>query len=130
MGQIYTQPIAEAVFADIKRKATKKQIFGSIRNGYFEAYIIPELFPGIHLSDTKDLRFEKEDDKKEMERIWKESDDINDKRASAIAEAFRSEHKDKYITVLSYGDEDGSFPSILEHTQIFNRLEHIETSYH
>jgi len=129
-ADISTQQIAEAVFADITKKATKKQVFESIRNGYFGPYLIPELFPGIHISDTKGLSWQNEEEKKEIQRRWKESEEINDKRASTIADDFAKSHDKKYIVVLSYSDEDGSFQSILEHSNIFERLEHIVTSYH
>lgn len=129
---ISTQRIAEAVFKDLKgkRKATKKQMFESIRNGYFGSYLIPSLMPGIHKSDTTGLNWQDEEDREEIQRIWKESEEINDKRATAIAECFRKGHDDEWITTLNYADEEGSFDSILEHSGIFERLDYIITSCH
>jgi hypothetical protein len=127
---ISTQSIAEAVFEDVKKKATKKQVYESIRNGYFKPYLIPELFPGIHMSDTQGLSYQNKEEKKEIDRIWKESDEINDARAMAIAEGFINGHDDKFIVVLRYSDEDSGLFSILEHSGIFKRLDHIITSYH
>jgi len=128
---VSTQRIADSVFADIKRKATKKQIFTSIGNGYFSSYIIPEIFPGFYQGeDACHLSYQNEDEKKEIERIWKEQEEVNAQRAKAIADAFYAANKDKYIVVLSYADEDGSWGSILEHSGIFGRLNNIRTSYH
>ncbi len=126
---ISTQTIVAAVFKDIKRKATKKQIFESLIGGYFGPYMIPELFPGMHMSNTKGLSYQNKEDRKEIDRIHKESDDINNARALAIAEAFRKGHDDKYITILRYHDNT-AFGSILEHSNIFERTDHIGTSYH
>ena len=129
-SDVSTQQIAESVFADIKRKATKKQVYESIRNGWFKPYIIPEMFPGHHMSETSHLSFQNEDERKEIQRIWKEDEEINDKRANAIADGFVRAYDDKYIVVLSYCDEEGGWQSILEHSDIFYRLNHIITSYH
>jgi hypothetical protein len=126
---ISTQELAEAVFNDIGRKATKKQMFESVRNGYFQPYMIPELFPGIHMSQTQGLSWQNEDERKEIQRIWDESTKINDERASAISEAFRKGHDDKWIAALQYHD-DTELGSILEHSNVFKRLDHIRTSYH
>jgi hypothetical protein len=125
-----TQRIAESVFADIEKKATKKEVFESIRNGWFTPYLIPELFPGHQMAETSHLSYQKEDERKEIDKIYKENDKINNQRAKAIADAFVDGHKDKYIVVLSYCDEDGEWQSILEHSGIFHRLDHIITSYH
>ena len=127
---VSTQKIAEIVFADIKREATKKQIYESIRNGWFYSYMIPEIFPGIYDNgdETADLRYP--EDKEEIERLYKIADQINDKRAKAIAEAFSDHNEDKYIVVLQYWDDEGEWGSILEHTNIFQRLDNIGTRYH
>jgi len=127
---ITTQRIAEAVFKDIEKKATKKQVYESIRNGYFKPYMIPELFPGMQMSDTRGLSYQNEEERKEIDRLRKESNEINNARAMAIAEGFIISHDDKWIATLRYADEDGSFFSILEHSGIFKRLDHIITSYH
>ncbi len=124
-----TQNIAKAVFEDVKKKATKKQILESIENGWFDAYIFPELFPGYYSND-KTIKLNYQKDKEELERLWKEEREINNKRASNIANAFMGSNKDKYIVVLSYGDDGGQFEAVLEHSKIFKRLEHIRTSYH
>jgi len=126
---ISTQELAEAVFRDIRRKATKKQMFDSVRNGYFRSYMIPELFPGMLMSDTKKLSWQNKDERKEIDRILSETRKINDERASAISEAFRKGHDKEWIASLQYHD-DTELGSILEHSDVFNRLDHIRTSYH
>ena len=126
---VSTQIIAEAVFEDVKKKATKKEVYRSLRNGYFKPYMIPELFPGMYMSDTRHLSYQNEEEKKEIDRIHEEERKTNDARAMAISEGFVNGHDGKYIVVLRYSDE-GSFGSILEHSGIFKRLDHIRTSYH
>ena len=54
----------------------------------------------------------------------------DNERATNIAKAFASGAEDKFIAILHYADEDGSYYSILEHSEIFHRLDHIRTSYH
>lgn len=125
-----TQTIVETVFKDIGKEATPEEVYESIRNGWFDPYLIPEMFPGHYDSfeKTRGLTFEK--DKDEMNRIWKEAESINNKRAKNIADAFRKGFKDQYIVVLSYSDNDGRLYTILEHSNVFYRLDHIRTSYH
>jgi len=127
-----TQDIAEAVFRDIKEKATKEQIFESIRDGWFDAYLIPSLCPGRYSYSDKIIKLDWKniEDRKKIESFQKEADDINDKRALDIAETFINSSKNQYVVVLAYGDDDGRFGSILEHSGIFDRIGHIRTSYH
>jgi len=127
---ISTQRIADAVFKDIEEKATDEEVYESIRNGWFDSYLFPDIFPGYYEDGKKTRHLDYLKDKEEIERIWKEDEKENDRRARNIAEAFIRGHDNKYIVVLTYSDEDGWFESILEHTDIFNRIEHIITSYH
>ena len=125
-----TQKIAEAIFRDIKKKTTKKQIVESIEFGYFDYYLSQELFPGHYSNWDQTMKLDYKTDKEKIRKLWKESEKINHKRATNIAEAFIKANEKKYIVVLSYGDDNGSFEAILEHTDIFQRLNNIRTSYH
>lgn len=129
-SDVSTQAIAQSVFNKIQKKATKKEMLDSIQNGWFDYYMFPDLFPG-HYSDsekTARLNYQNEGDRIEIDRIWKETEAINKKRATDIAEAFRGGHKDDYIVVMSFSDNDGE--EIEEHSGIFKRVDHIRTSYH
>jgi hypothetical protein len=126
-----TIDIAEAVFKNIKNddSSSEKEIYESIRNGWFSCYMFEEIFPGYFRSDeTKFLNWDKDRDK--IEKIWGQEKKENDKRAKKITKAFISGNENKYITVMEFSDNDGSFFAMLEHTNIFNRLKHIKTSYH
>ena len=127
-----TQEIAETVFDDIKKKATKEEIFESIRNGWFKTYFDGNLFPGMHDSwdEIKKLDRSAPNHDEEYKKISDQETEINNQRALKITEAFVTGNEEKYIVVLSYCDNDGNFQSMLEHSGIFDRLEHIRTSYH
>jgi len=129
-SDVSTQTIAENVFNKIKKKATKAEMLDSIQHGWFDYYMFPEMFPGHYDNSEKThkLSYQDKDDRKEIERIWKEAEDINKNRARNIAEAFRSGHKDDYIVVMTFSDESGE--AIEEHSGIFKRVDHIRTSYH
>jgi hypothetical protein len=125
-----THSIVEQVFRDINKKATNEEVIESIEHGHFDAYIHPEICPGRYDNWDQITKLIYEKDKEEMERLWEEEAAINHARASAIASAFIDHNKNKFIVVLEYGDEGGEFEAILEHTDIFQRIQHIRTSYH
>ena len=125
-----TQVIAEAVFNTIEERATEEQVIESIENGHFDAYIDHRICPGRYDNWDKITKLNYKEHKEEMEKLWKEEEEINHERATKIAITFIAHNKGKYIVVLEYGDEGGGFEAILEHTDIFNRLQHIRTSYH
>jgi len=129
-SDVSTQTLAKNVFNKIKKKATKQEILDSIQHGWFDAYMVPEIFPGYYRDSEKisHLSYQHPEEREEIERIWSETEKINQERAMNIAEAFRTGHKDKYIVVMSFSDNDGE--EIEEHSGIFNRVDHIRTSYH
>ncbi len=128
-ADVSTKQLAEKVFANIEKEATEKEIYESIRHGYFDAYMIPEMFPGHYDSkSTAGLSYKNPEERKEMERIWKEAEDVNDKRAKAIADAFKRVFEELYIVVMVFSDNDGE--QVEEHSNIFKRVDHIKTSYH
>jgi len=127
---VSTRVIAEHVFNKINKKATKQEMLDSIQHGWFDYYMFPEMFPGHYSNSDKTMKlsYQNKDDRKEMERLWAEADVINENRARSISEAFRMGHKDDYIVVMTFADEDGE--AIEEHSGIFKRVDHIRTSYH
>jgi hypothetical protein len=52
------------------------------------------------------------------------------KEAIEMAEKFKNKNKNKYITVVSYGDNDGNLHSQLEHGNIFSKILNIRVSHH
>lgn len=125
-----TQVIAENVFKKIEKKATKKAILESISQGWFSSYM--DFLPG-YTSCYDDLEYNSLDRKdkdyeKKRDAIYKKHEIENDKRAKDIAESFRESNKDKFITVMSFSDNDGE--AVEEHSGIFSRVESIRTSYH
>jgi len=125
-----TIDIAEKVFKKIKRKATKKEIFESIADGWFDVFF---MLPGHYNIDQNDPDYERidNDDPNRMEKLrkqWAKESKENKKRAKDISEAFQRMNKEKYIVVMSFSDNDGE--AMEEHTDIFRRVEKIRTSYH
>ena len=57
---------------------------------------------------------------------------VNDERAIDIASAFLRTNDDEehFVATMWFSDEDGGFWSMMEHSGIFSRLNHIKTSYH
>lgn len=129
-ADVPTQGLAESVFNNITKKATKQEMLDSIQHGWFDYYMYPDIFPGYYSDSEKTdkLDYQNEDDRKEINRIWKDTEEINKNRATAIAESFRRANEDKHIVVMSFSDNDGE--AIEEHSDIFKRVEHIKTSYH
>ena len=136
-NEIETYRIAESVFNKIKRKATKNEIIESIRDGSFDSYIEETICPGNY-DIREDPEWEKlhklkQDDPqyfKRMNKLYKKIYDINDQRATNIYKFFTSNNKGKYFVVMNFCDNNSSFEGALEHTNIFSRLEYIQTSYH
>ncbi len=130
--EVLTKDIAKSVFSDIegRKKATKKQMIKSLKEGNFEYYIDEEILPGQY-SNWEDVC--KLDYKTEHEKIWslfEEADKINDQRVAEIVEVFMIESKGQWITTLCYSDEEGQWGGIMEHTNIFNRLDCVKTNCH
>ncbi len=123
-------PIAEKVFHKIKKEATREEIIDSIASGWFDAYM--DILPG-HADyyddpEYKSLKYDNEEDMSKRMAIYDKYEKINRKRAEDIANLFIEANKDKFIVVMSFSDKNGE--TVEEHSGIFNRLEHIRTSYH
>jgi len=123
-----TQRIAEYVFSQMKnKKATKEEITESIEGGWFDAYCI---LPG-HYDDWDEWQNIKQDDpdcNNKLDEIFKKSSEINSKRVKDIVEAFVGGNEGKYFSIFSFSDNEGE--GVYDHMDIFQRLEHIKTSYH
>jgi len=127
---VSTQTISENVFKKIEKKATKKEILESISHGWFSSYM--DFLPGC-TSCYDDIEYDNLDRKdkdyeKKKDALYKKYDIENDKRAKDIAESFMKSNKDKYITVMTFSDNDGE--EVEEHSEIFKRVSSIKTSYH
>lgn len=126
---VSTKVLAENVFSKIKKKATKQEILDSIQHGWFDGW--KGVFPGHDSSYDEEyhrMDHSAPDYEKRRDAYWEKQDKENEKRAKDIVKAFRSLNKDKYIVVMSFSDNEGE--SAEEHSDIFQRVEHIRTSYH
>jgi len=127
-----THIIAKKVYAKIGEQAEIEEVFESIRGGWFNSYLLPNIFPG-HADCWDDPEYRAIDpgkpDSLEKQRLfWDKYANINDERAMAIAEAFCKGHEEAQVVVMGFSDNDGE--GVEEHTDIFKRLRHIRTSYH
>ncbi len=127
---VSTQVLAENVFKKIKKKATKQEILDSIQHGWFDSYIgLPGHNDGAWDNpEYKALNRNDKDYEKKRDVLWEKFSKEDEKRAAAIAEAFRRVNNDKYIVVMEFSDNDDE--AVEEHSDIFRRIEHIRTSYH
>lgn len=127
-----TTPIAEEVFRIISDtgRASNEDVFESIRNGWFDSYLVPSIFPGHYDSEEETAGLNFKDHKDEFQKAWRKAEEINNKRALDIANAFTRGYEDNFIVVMEFSDDNNGFESMLEHSGIFNRLPHIQTSYH
>jgi hypothetical protein len=67
---------------------------------------------------------------KQWRRQWRLEDIIRKKNGLFMYKKFKQENKGKKIVILSYGDENGSFDSVMEHGEIFRNVNHIQVSHH
>ena len=126
---VSTQKLAESVFKKIKKKATVKDMMESICHGWFDEWCG---LPG-HYSMDDDINFDRIEytdprRSEKLEKQWAYEEKVNKQRAKAIVDMFRKIHSDKYIVTMWFSDNDGE--TVEEHAGIFERVEHIRTSYH
>ena len=109
--------------------ATEEEMIESVRNGWFESY---KDLPGYvdDFEETKNLSYQNTEEKKKIDKIFEEADKENSKRAKEIIKRFISENSGAFFTVFHFADDDGKFEGQLEHSNIFQNLSHIRTSYH
>ncbi len=117
-----TLQIATTVWNDLKnQKPNRPIVIGrTIRHGWFEGkpdYFGEEFQTGKTGDRLKDFNSKKYDRRCRVE-------------AGGIKKRFLAEHPDAFIYVFSYADEDGQYGSTLEHGGIFDKLPHIQISYH
>lgn len=137
-SDVPTLTIAEKVFAKVGEKVTNEDVFESIRGGWFGDYYglpgyadewddpeykaIDKRLDGVPEDKKQGLRLEMQ------RKFWDKYSEINDKRARDIANTFLDVYKDRHIAVMVFSDNKGE--AVEEHTGIFERLQHIRTSYH
>ena len=67
---------------------------------------------------------------KESDKNWRAEDKYRRKAGLADAKDLMAKNDDKFMAVFSYGDDDGSFFSTIEHGSTFDKLSHIRISHH
>lgn len=63
-------------------------------------------------------------------KIWDEKEQIIYNNAKTIAANFIKNNKDKYMTVLTFSDNNNDVEAAVEHGEIFNNIPHIKNSQH
>ena len=137
-GSTPTEDIAKTVWGDIQpqRKWTKKhrdtKVYEAIANGWYEGQPKYENFalpspPSVStIVNGKTVVTER----RRVETDYKAYEEACTKAASKIVDKLLDNWKNKTIYVFSYGDDGGSYYSVLEHGGIFNTLPHKQISYH
>lgn len=123
-----TRQIAERIMSEIK-EADKEAVIKSIADGWFDDF---DGLPGYfdNWKEIQKLEYGSPEYHEKAQLMWAEETKENIKRGKAIAEKFMEKHKDDFICVFEFGDENGEFEGMLEHSKIFAKLPHIQTSYH
>ncbi len=122
--------IARAVWDQIPEKsATKKSMIESCLEGEFPSY---KNLPGC--LDVWD-KISKIDSIEERSKILQQHDKINRKRAENIVKSFISDNSsgirgNTFVAIFEFRDNEGTFGEMLEHSNIFYNLPHIQISNH
>lgn len=121
-----TQEVAETVAGDMTEQTPNDSdaIVKAIQHGYFDDY---EDLPGhtdYDFGATRGMSPE------EMREFWDERSQQDESRATAIANRFIDQNKNKDIYVFSYADENGDYGSAMEHGGTFENVPHIRISCH
>ena len=67
---------------------------------------------------------------RETSKFWETQRILAQKMARIDLEKFLEDNKKKFITRFTYSDNDGSFFSLMEHSGVFDNLNHIRISHH
>jgi hypothetical protein len=117
-----TERVASTVFDDILRQVPNYNlaISKAIEGSWYED--LPKL---------DDFRIPKANAPKyKWETDYDAYSKALDLHVELITNGFMEKHKDKFIYTFEYGDNDGQYFSILEHSGIFEKLPHIRCSRH
>ena len=63
-------------------------------------------------------------------KVWDTQCTLTNKLARIDLKKFMEDNKGKFITRFTYSDNDGQFFSLMEHSGVFNTLNHIPISHH
>ena len=82
------------------------------------------------IDEDKGYKKCRSDGNKKLQEIWKKKDVLKEKLAIIDARKFMEDNEGKYISMLSYSDNDGEFGCAMEHGGIFSGLSHVEINCH
>jgi len=122
-------------------KMSKEDLIKAISSGYFDGYPdrdwnkdtesdkIRKEARDKGIDPYKDPEWSKRF-RKALDKEFQEEKEKVDKAAKLLAEPFWKEHKNKYLYVVNYSDNNGSYYCVLEHGPTFDRIPHIRISHH
>jgi len=89
-------------------------------------------FDALKACKEKDEKYKKFEKKywDKINEYWADSNKIRGKIAQVDAECFLKEHKNQFVGIFAYGDEDGLYFCVMEHGDIFENLPHIKINHH
>ncbi len=134
--QLYARKDDISKYKDLERKNERDS------NSYYKRYheirgrlgIEPmDSLPKVTKKNTKIFDEYKQNEKEWRQfnnAYWEKREKLRKKMARHSAKKFIEKHKDKWIAVVSYADEDGNFFSLMEHGGIFDNIDHIRISHH
>jgi len=129
----------------VQGKMSKEDLAENIACGYFDGH--PDFSGNNYYYNTEDHKLEEEARKQGVEEPYRdpkwseliqkackkryvEEEKMTNEAAAKVADPFWEEHKDKYIYLLEYSDNEGSLGCTLEHGGVFDFIPHIRISHH
>ena len=108
-----TSTIAEAVFMNVTKEASKEEIEMTLGEG------------------TVCTKRKRPDTPRGLDNeSWEKWEEENKKIDQEESQEFLKNNMGKYINIFGFSDEGCEFHGMLEHTGIFNNLPHIQVSCH
>lgn len=114
-------------------KKAYNKVFKEIMSGYFPGHV-----SGYDLKDQNEELYDRNKDKDiaqkeyvaKIDKLWKQADKINRKKAKELTDKFMEKAKGKWIYFFHYSDNDGEFYQEMEHGDTFRKFEHLQISHH
>jgi hypothetical protein len=119
------------VSSEYPNKRYADEIFGDLGDVPSDDDIRELLSKEVYWNNHKNWRKVWETkDKETRYALMKEAQAKDDKDTEAAFLKFKDTYKNKIIRIVTYGDDDGSFYSELEHGGLFDSMESIRISHH
>lgn len=111
-------------YEDILKTYSVEEKNSFIRQGKLERVL------GMEMSKREKDFYEATKLKRKYQDIYYGNSKIMEQIVKESTDKFIEDHKDKYISIYEYSDNDGNLGSTLEHGDVFNNLKSWQISHH